>query len=318
MRTFGFVCLTPARLRLSAEGMSEPFFLPGLSSLAENYDVVLCDIWGVVHNGKANYAPACAALANFRRRGGTVVLVTNAPRPFPPILEQLKRLAVPDETFDAVVTSGDVTLGFIEARGNAPLHHIGPQRDLSLFEILTEQSGLKPPLVSLEEADYVVCTGLFHDECETPADYEPSFATMLRRKLDFISANPDLVVHVGQTELYCAGALAQRYEELGGRVLQAGKPFAPIYDRALELARERRGMTIDKSRVLAIGDALRTDIRGAVDQGLDALFVSHGIHRAELHPGSGKELGPFDHQAYERAITAAGLRPRAVIQELVW
>ena len=298
--------------------MSETFFLPGLSTLADRYDVVLCDIWGVVHNGRAHYAPACAALANFRREGGTVVLVTNAPRPFPPILKQLRNLGVPDDVFDAIVTSGDVTLAMIEARGEAPLHHIGPERDLALFEILQEQTGLKPRLAPLDEAQYVVCTGLFHDDRETPADYEDSFAIMLARKLDFISANPDLVVHVGHTELYCAGALAQRYEELGGRVLQAGKPFAPIYKRALELARGKRGADVETSRVLAIGDALRTDIRGAVDQGFDALFISHGIHRAELHPGPGKELGPFDHQAYQRAITAAGLRPLAVMQELAW
>ncbi len=298
--------------------MSQTSFLPGLSTLADRYDVVLCDIWGVVHNGKAHFAKACAALTNFRSQGGTVVLVTNAPRPFPPILEQLTRLAVPDEVFDAVVTSGDVTLAFIEARGNAPLHHIGPERDLTLFDILRDRTGLTPPLVALDDAEYVVCTGLFHDDRETPADYDPAFQKMLARKLDFISANPDLVVHVGHTELYCAGALAQRYEEMGGRVLQAGKPFAPIYERALELATGKRGAAVDRSRVLAIGDALRTDIRGAVDQGFDALFISHGIHRAELHPGAGLELGAFDDQAYQRAITAAGLRPLAVMQELAW
>ena len=298
--------------------MSETPFLPGLSAIASSYEVVLCDIWGVVHNGRAHFAPACDALATFRRNGGVVVLVTNAPRPFPPILEQLKRLGVPDGTYDAVVTSGDVTLNFIEQRGNAPLHHIGPERDLSFFDILRDQTGLKPLLVSLDEADYVVCTGLFHDDRETPADYEPSFRKMLARRLDFISANPDLVVHVGSTELYCAGALAQRYEEMGGRVYQAGKPFAPIYERALELAAKQRGRSVDRKQVLAIGDALRTDIRGAVDQGFDALFVSHGIHRAELHPSPTKELGPFDHAAYKRAITAAGLTPRAVMQELRW
>ncbi len=298
--------------------MSNAIFLPGLSTLADSYDVILCDIWGVVHNGREAYVRSCDALMRFRRKGGTVVLVTNAPRPFPPILEQLERLKVPRETFDKMVTSGDVTLGFIEQRGNAPLYHIGPERDLAFFEILREQTGLNPPMVGLETADYVICTGLFHDERETPDDYAASFEIMKRRKLDFISANPDLVVHVGDKELYCAGALAHRYEEMGGRVFQAGKPFGPIYERALKLAAEVRGGPTDKSRVLAIGDALRTDIKGATDQGLDTLFVTQGIHRAELHPSGGRELGPFDVDAYKKMITAARLNPRAVMQELAW
>jgi HAD superfamily hydrolase (TIGR01459 family) len=298
--------------------MSNEHFLPGLSAIADQYDVVLCDIWGVVHNGKAAYQRACDALVRFRQKGGTVVLVTNAPRPFPPILKQLELLKVPPQAFDRMVTSGDVTLRFVTERGNAPLYHIGPERDHAFFEILRDQTGLFPPRVDLEQADYVLCTGLFHDEYETPDHYAASFDVMLRRKLDFISANPDLIVHVGDKELYCAGALAHRYEQLGGRVFQAGKPFGPIYERALAIAEEVRGKPFDKKRVLAIGDALRTDIKGASDQGLDALFVTQGIHRAELHPSDTKELGPFAPAAYQKAITAAGLSPRAVMQELSW
>src|SRR5205823_6472370 len=146
--------------------------------------------------------------------------------------------------------------------------HIGPVRDLTLFQILRDRTGLAPPLVDLEKADYVVCTGLFDDD-ETPADYEARFASMRERGLEFISANPDITVHVGDHEIYCAGALAQRYAELGGRVLQAGKPFAPIYERALALASEKAGRPVHKSQVLAIGDGLRTDIKGAIDQGLE-------------------------------------------------
>jgi HAD superfamily hydrolase (TIGR01459 family) len=291
--------------------------ISGIASFADRYDALLCDIWGVVHNGREHHARACEALQRFRRKGGVVVLITNAPRPFPPILEQLTRLGVPNDAFDSLVTSGDVTLAFIEARGDAPLYHIGPERDLSFFDILRDRTGLSPPLVPLENADYVVCTGLFHDD-EAPADYEPQFALMRERGLEFISANPDLTVHVGDKELYCAGALAQRYAEIGGRVLQAGKPFAPIYERALALASEKARRPIRKSRVLAIGDGLRTDIRGAVDQGLPALFISHGIHRAEFHPGDGAGPGPFDAPAYERAIAAAGIRPLAVMPELRW
>ncbi len=292
--------------------------LSGLSTIAPNYDVILCDIWGVVHNGKAHYAKACAALSAFRRQGGTVILVTNAPRPFPPILEQLARLGAPSSAYDGIVTSGDVTLSFIVERGEAPLYHIGPERDLAFFDILKDRFGINPPRVDLEEASYVVCTGLFHDEQETPEDYQTSFATMLRRKLDFISANPDLIVHVGDQELYCAGALAHSYEHMGGRVYQAGKPFAPIYERALTLAAEQRKAPIDLGRVLAIGDAMRTDIRGAHDQKFHSIFISQGIHRAQLHPHSKTELGPLDETAFAEITQSAGIAPDYHMPELSW
>jgi hypothetical protein len=132
----------------------------------------------------------------------------------------------------------------IYPRGMAPLHHIGPPRDLTFFDIMEDQTGLRPPLTSLEEAQYVLCTGLF-DDSHTPDNYARELALMHARKLDFICANPDLIVHVGETMLYCAGAIAQRYEDEGGRVLQAGKPFAPIYDRALMLAERHRGAPVD-------------------------------------------------------------------------
>ncbi len=287
--------------------------LAGFSEIADSYDVVLSDIWGVVHNGREHYPAACEALTRFRARGGTVVLVTNAPRPYPPILEQLKSLGAPRTAFDEVVTSGDVTLNFITQRGNAPLHHIGPPRDLSFFEILAQQTGLRPSLVALDKADYVLCTGLFDDH-HTPDDYADALALMHARKLDFISANPDLVVHVGDTMLYCAGAIAQRYEEAGGRVLQAGKPFAPIYARALELAARQRGAPIDPARVIAIGDAMRTDIKGACDYGLEAVFVTSGIHRDELH----KAGGALDNVAMEALVAQAGVRPLAAMTALRW
>ena len=287
--------------------------IPGLSALAANYDVLLCDVWGVVHNGRNAFAKACDALTRFRAGGGKVVLITNAPRPNPPIRAQLDTLKVPRSAFDDIVTSGDVTLAFIAARGNEPLHHIGPERDLTLFEILEATSGFKPPLVPVEEANYVVCTGLFDDQTETPADYDGTLSIMRRRQLDLISANPDLVVHVGDKLIYCSGALAERYEQQGGRVLQAGKPFPPIYERAMALAEGLRGKPVDRKRVLAIGDAIRTDIKGACDFGLDALFVTSGIHRDELHPNSA-----LDEAALRQFVGAAEVRPRAAIAELVW
>jgi HAD superfamily hydrolase (TIGR01459 family) len=288
--------------------------IAGLGELASSYDVLLCDVWGVVHNGRQHFAAACAALAHFRAGGGTIVLITNAPRPQAPIRAQLDHLGVPRAAYDGIVTSGDVTLAFIAERGAAPLYHIGPERDLALFETLKEETGHTPPLVELAHADYVVCTGLFHDDRETPDDYAAALAAMRERDLVLISANPDLVVHVGERLIYCAGALAQRYAEYGGRVLQAGKPFAPIYERALGLAQIVRGGPFALSRVLAIGDAMRTDIKGACDQGIDALFVTSGIHRDELH----NPAGPLDRDAYAQFLAGADCRPRAAIAELTW
>ncbi len=292
--------------------------MDGISAIADRYNVILCDIWGVVHNGRQHFTEACAALARFRERGGAVVLITNAPRPHPPVLGQLQGLGVPDGTFDAVVTSGDVTLSLIARHGLAPLHHIGPPRDLALFDILTDQTGLDPRRVALEEAEYVVCTGLFDDN-HTPDFYEPAFRTMLARGLPMISANPDIVVHVGDKELYCSGALAQMYEHMGGKVVQAGKPFAPIYDKALDLAAGHLGREAELGKVLAIGDGMHTDIAGAVRHGLDVLFVTTGVHRAQLHPpGPDGAPGGLDRDALAALSLQEGLAPLAAMSRLAW
>jgi HAD superfamily hydrolase (TIGR01459 family) len=206
----------------------------------------------VVHNGKAHYAKACAALSAFRRQGGTVILVTNAPRPFPPILEQLARLGAPSSAYDGIVTSGDVTLSFIVERGEAPLYHIGPERDLPL---LGEQAALRVPL---EEAGYIVCSGLYDDETETPDDYAAMLEQALASGLDMVCANPDLVVERGPRLIYCAGALAERYREMGGKALYAGKPHAPIYQAAHLLGQQLLGRDLSRQRILAIGDAFYT------------------------------------------------------------
>ncbi|MBV8472079.1 MAG: TIGR01459 family HAD-type hydrolase [Hyphomicrobiales bacterium] len=257
--------------------------IDGLGAIADRYDVVLCDIWGVLHNGRESFRPASDALVAFRKRGGAVVLVSNAPRPSPPIREQVIGLGVSPDAFDAVVTSGDVTIGLIAERGAAPVHHIGPARDLSLFDAAAELGGARPRLVPAEQASYILCTGLFDDEVETPDHYAAALSAFAARRLPFVCANPDLIVHRGKDLIYCAGALAQAYETLGGEVVYAGKPHAPIYQAALAAAAAARGAPVERPRVLAIGDAMRTDVAGAAGQGLDALFVTSGIHREDLH-----------------------------------
>ncbi|MCW6510495.1 TIGR01459 family HAD-type hydrolase [Lichenifustis flavocetrariae] len=287
----------------------------GLSELASGYDVVLSDIWGVLHNGESYFHAAADALTRFRASGGTVILITNAPRPHGPIREQLDRLGVPRSAYDSVVTSGDVTIASIVEQGGAPLFHIGPERDHALYEAVAQATGTAPLLKPLAEAGFVVATGLFQEETDTPEDYDADLAVMLRRKMPLICANPDLIVHVGDRLRYCAGAIAERYAAQGGRVIYAGKPHAAIYRAALDDAAAKRGAAVRPERVLAIGDALRTDVAGAVLQGLDVLFVTSGIHRDESHRTGDGQLDP---DAYQAMIEAAELRPVAAIPALAW
>ena len=289
--------------------------ITGLSAIADDYDVVLCDVWGVLHNGQACFEAAVEALTRFRAKGGTVVLITNAPRPNGPVREQMDQIGVSHTAYDDVVTSGDVTIAAIAERGDAPVFHIGPPRDLALFDQVEKLTSRRPSLRPLEGADYVVVTGLFHETADTPETYDPELSLMRDRELTMICANPDLVVHIGTELRYCAGAVAERYRKQGGRVVYAGKPHAPIYNRARELAAKHRGVATPLSRVLAIGDALHTDVAGGVLQGIDVIFVTNGIHRDETHRTGDGQLDP---DAYEAMIREAEHRPLAAMAGLSW
>lgn len=292
-----------------------PRLLDGLSDLAGHYDVLLCDIWGVVHDGRAAFAPALDALRRVRHGGGTVVFITNAPRPRAPVLAQMRDLGVTPDAFDAIVTSGDVTVAAVAARADAAAHHIGPPRDLALFEAVRAQTGQVPRLTGVEDADYVVVTGLFDDETETPAHYADALAAMRRRGLPMICANPDIVVHIGNKLRYCGGALAEAYAALGGETILAGKPHAPIYRAALDEAARHSGRPIDRTRVLAVGDGLVTDVAGAAGQKLDMLFITTGIHRDDLHPEGD---GLLDRLAYAERLARLAHRPLAAMPRLAW
>jgi HAD superfamily hydrolase (TIGR01459 family) len=284
-----------------------PTFTEHFEALAPHYDVVLCDVWGVVHNSIVAVPSACEALARFRARGGTVVLITNAPRPGAVVLRQLEQLKVARDVYDGIVSSGDVTRAVIAGRPGERTFHIGPDRDLGIFAELDVRFG------SAETADYVVCTGLFDDDDEAPEDYRPLLTTLRARDLFMICANPDLVVERGDRLIYCAGALADLYHSLGGEVLYAGKPHRPIYDDALALATKQRGHSVALERVLAIGDSVRTDLKGAATLGVDCLFVTAGIHAEEL----GARDKP-DADALNTIFAAAGATPKAVMRQLAW
>jgi HAD superfamily hydrolase (TIGR01459 family) len=282
-------------------------FTRHFSELVAHYDVVLCDVWGVVHNGAAATIESCDALVRYRQGGGIVVLITNAPRPGEVVRIFLDRLAVPREACDAIVSSGDVTRNLIAARAGQKVFHIGPERDLPIFD------GLEVTIAPLELADFSVCSGLFDDTTETPQDYDDLISRMRRRHLEMVCANPDVVVERGDRLVYCAGAIADLYALGGGQVLYAGKPYRSIYEQALTTAERLLGHRTDHQRVLAIGDSVRTDLKGAAAFGIDCLFVTAGIHAEEL---GGRE-NP-DMAALSKVFAAAGVHPKAVTRRLEW
>lgn len=279
-------------------------FVDHLHDVARDADVILSDIWGVIHDGLASFPEACAALRRFREGGGTVVLITNAPRPADSVQRQLRKLGVADDTYDAIVSSGDLTRHYVTAHRGKTVCRIGPDRDSSVFR------DLDVAFAPVESADYIVCTGPFDDEVDTPEDYRAMLDQALGRRLTLVCANPDIVVERGDRLIYCAGAIAELYAAMGGEVIFYGKPHRPIYDRALSLAREQRGT--EPSRVLAIGDSVRTDLTGANAMGLDCLFVTRGIHADEF---KGKRR--LEDAAVRKLFGGAKL-PFALMHEVRW
>jgi HAD superfamily hydrolase (TIGR01459 family) len=275
-----------------------------LRDLVEGVEVVLSDIWGVVHNGLESFPDACEALRSYRSQGGTVILITNAPRPADSVQRQLRKLGVADDTYDAIVSSGDLTRHYVADHPGRKVFWLGPERDNSIYR------GLDPVLSTLEDADYMVCTGLLDDETESAEDYREMMQKALQRKLTLICANPDIVVERGDRLIYCAGAIAELYRELGGEVIFYGKPHQPIYQRAMALAAERRGHAIEPDRVLAIGDSVRTDLAGAHGFGIDCLFVTRGIHSEEF-----EGIDQLDQASVKELF---GHPPKALIRELKW
>jgi HAD superfamily hydrolase (TIGR01459 family) len=284
-----------------------PPLIPHFSTLAPAYDLVLCDIWGVVHNGVVAFPDACNALMRARQGGATVVFITNAPRPDVVVARQLAALHVPRETYDAIVSSGNVTRGEIEKRLDQSVFHLGPTRDNEIF------TGLDVRFAPLASADYVVCSGLDDDDLETPDDYRARLETMLARKVVMVCGNPDMVVERGDKLVYCAGSLADLYAGMGGEVIYAGKPYRPIYEMALAKAEASAGRKLALGKVLAIGDSVRTDLAGAHGFGVDFLFVTSGIHAGEL----GERARP-DVAALKGVLATAGELPKAVMPSLVW
>ena len=254
--------------------MTKLSIISGICDIAQNYDAMLCDAWGVVHNGVKLFPGAEDAMVEFRKNCGPIIILTNAPRPSSIIPDQLDRLGLSREAYDDVVTSGDATRAEIEARLPAPAYRIGPEKDDPLYD------GLAIDFVSMPDAGFVICTGLQDDQQDTPEEYRPVLTEAAARDLTMVCANPDIVVNWGGRIIWCAGAIAQIYEQLGGKVVYGGKPHAPIYRLALSSAEKASGISVEPSRVLAVGDGLATDIAGANRQAIDAILVAGagGIH----------------------------------------
>ena len=280
--------------------MTAPRLITGLSELAPAYDALICDVWGVIHDGHKAHPAAAEALIHFRKKHGPVVLLTNAPRRADSVAALCAGYGVPPDCYDAIVSSGEAArdaLARESATGTLPLYYIGPDKDLPVME------GLDLALTGIAEARLAMCTGLLDDLTETPEDYADRLAAMRARNLTMICANPDLVVHRGPKLCYCAGALAKEYEKLGGTVVYYGKPHRPIYDAALAAAGNIK-------KPLAIGDGMFTDILGANRAGLDVLFIADGVHGEEVEPYNADHLG--------KLFAKSGVHALAASRSLTW
>jgi HAD superfamily hydrolase (TIGR01459 family) len=283
-----------------------PKALAGLSEIADQYDVLLCDVWGVIHNGATSFPAACAALQRFGAERGPVILISNSPRPSNAVEPQLAELMVPRDAWTTFITSGDATRALLAARAPGPAWRIGPDRDNVLYE------GLGLEYAGPTEAAFVACTGPVNDDWETPEDYRADLTAAAQRGLTMICANPDRVVHRGERLIYCGGALADLYGQLGGEVIMAGKPYRAIYDLCL---RDALRLTAKGDfRALCIGDGVPTDVKGAEAAGLDCLFVSGGIHGVE----TAHVQGGMDADKVGALLADAGTKAAYAMATLSW
>ncbi|MES0869301.1 TIGR01459 family HAD-type hydrolase [Pseudovibrio sp. SCP19] len=278
--------------------------ITGLSQIADQFNGILCDVWGVLHNGMSAFPAAIEALETYKANyDRPVVLITNAPRPANEIEEHLRSLGVPRSCYDSIVSSGDVVQADLRAIDHAKVYHIGPKKNHSLFH------GVSFDFVEPKEADIIVCSGLNDRRVEEPEDYRSHFEDLLKLDLTLICANPDIVAEQGDKLVWCGGALAKLYEDMGGRVVITGKPFHPIYDMARAELNAHVGKPIETHEILAIGDGLPTDIKGANAQGISALFLTDGIHAADLEGNS---------EAVVKMLEAEGLRAHNFMGRLSW
>jgi HAD superfamily hydrolase (TIGR01459 family) len=269
------------------------------------YPALICDVWGVLHDGVNAYSESNATLTRYREKGGKVVLLSNSPQVGWQIEALLGQLRVQRSVYDRLVTSGDLTILAARALNVKRVYHIGPERHAPLYE---NQPYAR---ADFDRAEAVVCTGFFNDNTEELESYMPILEKAAARHLPFVCGNPDVVVDVGGTLMLCAGAIAQRYEGLGGQVIWAGKPKTMAYFAAQKEIDALNGAPVPKSDILAVGDGLETDMRGAQDYGVDRLFIVQGIHREDVAPD-----GKINPAKLEKIFAASGLTAQAAAYNL--
>lgn len=290
--------------------MSIPI-LSGLAEMADDYDLFILDLWGVIHDGVTVYPGAVNCLLRLRQRGARVVLLSNAARPSASVALHLTELGIEAELYDWLLTSGEATANIIASRATGtgaqarPAYfHLGPERCQSTLDACGGRE------VDIEVAEIIICTGLFDDKTEQAEDYRDLLAGAAARELPMICANPDVVANRGGQMIPCAGSVAAFYEQLGGKVQRFGKPFPPVFDR---LFAESPG--IARNRAVMIGDNLATDIRGARQAGIDSIWIGGGIHAEALALGSD---GLLDTEMVHSVAEQAGERPKAILPWLQW
>jgi HAD superfamily hydrolase (TIGR01459 family) len=278
--------------------------IENLAEISHQYDTMLVDLWGCVHNGVTAFPAAVDALRRYRETGGTVILLTNAPRARGPVARQIAKLGVPDDCWDDIVTSGDsARAGLFRGMVGQKVWFIGQPHDLSFFEPLKViENPVEIERVELQQAEGIVCTGPFDPHAD-PAEMRGPFLLAKQKGLEMICANPDIVVDRGETREWCAGALAALYTEMGGTAHYFGKPHPPIYDLAYRRI-AALGKNTDRSRMLAIGDGALTDIPGALGEDIDALFITGGLAAAETRTESQPDAG-----ALATYLDEAGIAP---------
>jgi len=282
-----------------------PRLISGLSEIAPDYDALICDVWGVVHDGNRHHPAAADALYRFKQTHGPVVLLTNAPRIPAEVAAQCTSYGLPPDCYDAIVSSGGAARDHLAQRARhrtLPLYYMGPDRDLAMIQ------GLDIARTGIAEAEVVLAIGLRDDMTETVEDYAEELAAMRGRGLTMLCANPDLVVHRGERLVYCAGALAQAYEKLGGTAIYYGKPHLPVYESAMAQLQALLGHV--PKRPLAVGDGLLTDIKGANAAGLEALFIADGVH--------GEEIAPYTDEHLAALFTRFGAAAGSATRKLAW
>lgn len=278
--------------------------IQNLKDIEQKFEAILCDVWGVVHNGINAHKNAVDALTRFRQNNKIVILITNAPRPNQNVKMQLEKLNVAQNAYDDIITSGDVARELIEKNKNS-VFHLGPERDKQIF------NNINVKFEDENNARCIVCTGLFDDENQKPQDYQKMFKEMIQRKCKMICANPDIIVERGDKIIWCAGALAQMFKEMGGEIEIAGKPYAPIYSQAKRKINEIKGENVNENKILAIGDAIATDAKGAQNNQIQFLFHARGIHQNDYDI-------PDDAKSIEKFIAKLDKKPEFWQKQLCW